>query len=80
MELNLEKLNKEQKQAVTHDKGPVLIVAGAGTGKTSVITQRFNYLVQEKGIKPEQILAITFTDKAAEEMEERIRVITNFPI
>ncbi len=72
MELNLEKLNKEQKQAVTHDKGPVLIVAGAGTGKTSVITQRFNYLVQEKGIKPEQILAITFTDKAAEEMEERI--------
>lgn len=72
MELNLEKLNKEQKQAVTHGSGPVLIVAGAGTGKTSVITQRFNYLVQEKQIKPEQILAITFTDKAAEEMEERI--------
>lgn len=65
-------LNKEQKEAVTFDKGPLLIVAGAGTGKTTVITRRILELIKSKKAKPEEILALTFTDKAAEEMEERV--------
>jgi DNA helicase II / ATP-dependent DNA helicase PcrA len=66
------KLNAEQKQAVTHNEGPLLIVAGAGTGKTAVITQRIAWLIKEKKLKPENILALTFTEKAAEEMEIRV--------
>lgn len=66
------KLNPEQAKAVTHDKGPLLIVAGAGTGKTTVITQRISYLIKDKKVKPDQVLALTFTDKAAGEMEERV--------
>ncbi|MBI4281299.1 UvrD-helicase domain-containing protein [Candidatus Uhrbacteria bacterium] len=65
-------LNAEQKKAVTHGDGPLLIVAGAGTGKTTVVTERILWLIQEKNIKPENILALTFTEKAAEEMIERI--------
>ncbi|MFH1667429.1 MAG: UvrD-helicase domain-containing protein [Candidatus Komeilibacteria bacterium] len=57
------KLNAEQKQAVTHNEGPLLIVAGAGTGKTAVITQRIAWLIKEKKLKPENILALTFTEK-----------------
>jgi DNA helicase II / ATP-dependent DNA helicase PcrA len=72
MALDLKKLNKEQKNAVTHKQGPLLIVAGAGTGKTTVITQRVFYLINEKLANPEEILALTFTEKAAEEMEERV--------
>ena len=72
MTVDLSKLNKEQQQAVVHSKGPLLIVAGAGTGKTTVVTEKINWLVQEKGIKPDEILALTFTDKAAGEMEERV--------
>jgi len=68
----LENLNSEQQQAVIHDDGPLLIVAGAGTGKTTVITQRISYLINEKKCRPEEILALTFTDKAAGEMEERV--------
>ena len=68
----MENLNSEQQQAVIHDDGPLLIVAGAGTGKTTVITQRISYLINEKKCRPEEILALTFTDKAAGEMEERV--------
>jgi len=71
MALDLEKLNKEQKEAVLHEQGPLLIVAGAGTGKTTVITQRIVNLIEKKLALPEEILAVTFTEKAASEMEER---------
>src|SRR6056297_2066299 len=70
--LDLKKLNKEQKEAVTFDKGPLLIIAGAGTGKTTTLTYRMAYLIKEKDIKPENILALTFTNKAAGEMEDRV--------
>jgi len=65
-------LNKEQEKSVKHGKGPLLVIAGAGTGKTRVITERIKYLILEKGIKPSEILALTFTEKAAQEMEERV--------
>ncbi len=65
-------LNKQQQEAVTHDRGPLLIVAGAGTGKTTVITSRIAYLIEKDKCQPEEILALTFTDRAAGEMEERV--------
>lgn len=67
-----EGLNPEQAAAVRHDEGPLLVVAGAGTGKTQVITRRIARLVQEGKAKPSQILALTFTDKAAREMADRL--------
>ena len=67
-----ENLNPQQKKAITYSDGPLLIVAGAGTGKTTVITQRVAWLIREKKANPDEILAITFTDKAAGELEERI--------
>jgi DNA helicase II / ATP-dependent DNA helicase PcrA len=68
----LNNLNDEQLKAVTHVDGPLLIVAGAGTGKTTVITRRLAFLMQQQLAQPQQILALTFTDKAASEMEERV--------
>lgn len=67
-------LNLAQRQAVEHLSGPLLIIAGAGTGKTTVITEKIKYLVANKLARPEEVLALTFTEKAALEMEERIDV------
>lgn len=67
-------LNKEQLTAVKHKKGPLLIIAGAGTGKTTVITKRIEYLITNKVAEASEILALTFTEKAAQEMEERVDV------
>src|SRR2546426_355035 len=68
----LEGLNEAQAAAVTHEAGPLLIIAGAGTGKTTVIPRRIAYLIATRRARPSEILALTFTDKAAVEMEERV--------
>jgi DNA helicase-2/ATP-dependent DNA helicase PcrA len=72
--MNQIRLNEKQKQAVEHKEGPLLIIAGAGTGKTMVITQRVIHIMRSKWAKPSEILALTFTEKAAEEMVERIDI------
>lgn len=69
------KLNPEQKEAVEYGDGPLLIIAGAGTGKTTVITERIKHLISSGLAKPHEILALTFTEKAAREMEERVDMI-----
>ncbi len=74
----LKNLNPEQLKAVLHKDGPLLIVAGAGTGKTTAITQRIAYLIEQGLAKPEEILAMTFTEKAAAEMDERVGALLPF--
>ena len=70
-------LNPEQSEAVTHMGSPLLIAAGPGSGKTKVIVERIRHLIENKGLKPSEILCLTFSEKAALEMRERLEKITD---
>lgn len=78
--MKLDSLNNMQKKAVLHENGPLLVLAGAGSGKTRVLTTSIAYLIEEKNIDPRNIIAITFTNKAANEMKERISNFLNMDV
>ena len=75
MSISLKDLNEAQSEAVTSDSQHILILAGAGSGKTRTLTYRIGHLIHEQGVKPSDILAVTFTNKAAREMKERLEKI-----
>ena len=78
--MDLSKLNNNQLEAVKATGGPILIFAGAGSGKTRVLTYKIAYLIEEIGLPPENILAVTFTNKAAQEMKSRVQELLDFDI
>ena len=74
----LKDFNLQQKEAVTHREGPLVVIAGAGTGKTQVITKRIAHLIASKIAAPSEIIALTFTDKAADQMQERVDILVPY--
>lgn len=76
----LDQLNQQQKEAVIHQEGPAIVLAGAGSGKTKVLTTRVAWLIKERGLRPEEILLVTFTNKAADEMNRRVMEMTNYKL